>query len=443
MHDITLWPNSRQRGGAATHARHIRVATRACLGSVAAVCLLFVWTEGAAAAVHRIGHGREFATLEAAINGHTWSPGDTLWLDAGRFEVGQMLQPLGSGAAGRPIVVRGAGSGVTVVSGAALSNSKALWDVEQGNKWWTFEDLTVSQMRGAQTNARGFFLVGCQDVVVQRCEVTDCWNGFMSASGAQRVTVQYCDVHHCGGLQGPAHNFYMSGGSDFVIRSNWIHDSQYGTCYKDRTHNLQLLYNRIENAAIEGYEISLAGDGSGDQGDALLLGNLIVKSRGSSQQTHFVRFEDGRGGTLTMIHNTLVGQPRNVLVSSLASRTTLSNNILYSGATVFSGSGTLAGTHNWLVTGRSASGLVASVQSASPAFVDVAGGDFHLAAQSVCIDAADPAAGPSPLVQWRPLPGADPRTVVGRGPDIGAFEATSGSTPVAAESWSAIKLRYR
>jgi hypothetical protein len=397
---------------------------------------------GAEAARLRVGPTRAVTTIEAAINGNTYGPGDTIELDAARFETAAMLKPLGSGAAGRPIVVRGAGIGRTIVSGARLSNHKALWDVEQGNAWWTFEDMTVSGMRGAQTNARGFFLVGCQDVVVQRCEVTDCWNGFMSAGDAARVTVQYCDVHHCGGLQGPAHNFYMSGGRDFVIRHNWIHDAQYGTCYKDRTQGLKLLYNRIENAAIEGYEVSLAGDGSGDQGEALLVGNIVVKSPSSSQQTHFVRFEDGRGGTLRMLYNTLVGQPRNVLVSSQAARNVFANNILYGGASVVGGAG-VEGSHNWVGAGRDVGGFVASLRTASPGFLNPGAGDYRLASGSACIDAASAAAAPPPEAQWAPPHDPAPRTVLGRGPDVGALETAGGTTAVRPSTWSDVKARYR
>lgn len=389
-----------------------------------------------------VGPGGTYATLEAAINGRTYGPGDSIVLAPATFTVQAMLRPLGSGAPGRPIVVRGAGMGRTTVSGAALSNSKALWDVEQGNKHWVFEDMTVAQMRGAQTNARGFFLVACEDVVVQRCEVTDCWNGFMSASGSRRVTVQHCDIHHNGGVQGPAHNLYMNSGYDFLIQYNWIHDSQHGICYKDRTHDLRLLYNRIENGDIQGYEISLAGDGSGDQGNALLLGNVVVKSPGSAQQTHFVRFEDGRTGTLTMIHNTLVGQPRNVLVSSIASLTTLHNNILFGGATVFAG-GAVAGSHNWVQSGRSAAGLAATVFGAAPGFVDAASGDYRLAVGSACIDAADGGVTPRAEWQWGALVGPEVRAVYGDAPDIGAYEAPVGGTPVRRATWSAVKSRYR
>ncbi len=417
-----------------------RAVLRARLLALAGLFLAVPHSAGAT--LHRIGAGREFTTLEAAINGHTWSPGDTLQMDAGTFAVTQMLRPLGSGNAGRPIVVRGAGIGATVVSGQALSNSKALWDVEQNNQQWIFEDFTLAHMRGAQTNARGFFLVNCTDVVVQRCEVTDCWNGFMSTPAATRVTVQYCDVHHNGGLQGPAHNMYMSGGTDFLIQHNWIHDAQYGTCYKDRTHNLRLCYNRIENATIEGYEISLAGDGSGDQGDALLLGNLIIKCPTSANQTHLIRFEDGRAGTLTLIHNTVIGQPRNVLVSSIARQTTLHNNIFYSGGTVVSASA-VTGTSNWLGSGRSVAGLTGSLVTASPLFLGPSAGDYRLAAGSACIDAGNAAVSPRPTSEWVPLPGTATRTVMGRGPDVGAFESPTGRTAVQELTWSALKGRYR
>jgi hypothetical protein len=130
------------------------------------------------------------------------------------------------------------------------------------------------------------------------------------------------------------------------------------------------------------------------------------------------------------------------LVSSIASQTTLHNNILYGGATVFSG-GTLTGTNNWLASGRTVAGLTGSVQSGAPLFVDAAAGDYHLAAGSVCIDAANASVSPLPVAQWRPLPGAAPRTIIGQGPDIGAFEAPTGGTAVQAIGWGAMKVRYR
>jgi hypothetical protein len=235
----------------------------------------------------------------------------------------------------------------------------------------------------------------------------------------------------------------MSGGRDFVIRHNWIHDAQYGTCYKDRTHGLRLLYNRIENAAIEGYEVSLAGDGSGDQGETLLEGNILVKSAGSAQQTHFVRFEDGRGGTLRMQYNTLVGQPRNVLVSSLASSNVFANNIFYGGATVFGGAGAVSGSHNWVGSGRDVGGLTASVRTATPGFANAGGGDYRLGAGSACIDAASAAAASPPSVQWAPPHDAAPRAVQGRAPDVGALESAGGTTAVLPTTWTGLKVQYR
>jgi hypothetical protein len=87
--------------------------------------------------------------------------------------------------------------------------------------------------------------------------------------------------------------------------------------------------------------------------------------------------------------------------------------------------------------------LTATIQSAAPGFVGAAAGDYQLARGSVCIDAADGSIAPRPVVQWRPLPGSDPRATHGSAPDIGAFESTQGGTPVQPLSWSGLKARYR
>jgi len=386
-----------------------------------------------------VGPQGTYATVEAAINGNTWAAGDTIEIAAGTFNVQSMLQPRGSGQAGAPIVVRGAGMGLTIVSGAALSNAKALWDVEQNNRWWVFEDMTVSGMRGAQTNARGFFLVGCEDVVLQRLEITDCWNGIMSASGSKRVTLQYSNVHHCGGLAGPAHNIYMNSGEDFLIQHNWLHESQYGMCYKDRTHNLTFRYNWVENADVEGYEVSLAGDGSGDQGETLLLGNVIVKSPSSANQSHFIRFEDGRVGTLRLVHNTLVARPSTVVVSSIATLTTLDNNLVVDGKSL-SGSGSWSGGHNWFDSGLQVPvGLVGDVRGTDPGLI----AGYRLGGASPCLDAGATVA-PAPQYQWGQFGSPELRAPVGVAPDIGAFELLQGGgTPVTPIQWGAFKARYR
>jgi len=390
-----------------------------------------------------VGPQGNFTTIEDAINGNTYSPGDTIEIAPGTFSTQQMLRPRGSGSAGSPIVVRGAGMGSTVIDGSALSNSKALWDVEQGNRWWVFEDMTVSGMRGAQDNARGFFLVGCEDVVLQRVEVTDCWNGIMSANGSKRVTLQYSNIHHCGGLQGPAHNIYMNSGEDFIIQHNWLHDAQYGMCYKDRTHNLTFRYNLVENADIEGYEISLAGDGSGAQGETLFLGNVFIKSPTSSQQTHFIRFENGRAGTFRLVHNTIIAQSNNVVISSIASTTTLQNNLILGGR-MLSSSGAWAGSNNWLDADLDIpAAFSGGLRGSAPGFASAKDADFHLIAGSACINAGDPSASPAPLYQWGGFRSPEPRSQAGSAPDIGAYEYLGTGTAAVLRPWGAVKSMYR
>lgn len=398
-----------------------------------AFALLALGPAAAGARTVRAGVGGDYPTLQAAINGPTYGAGDTIVVLPGTHTINSMLQPRGSGVAGSPIVVRGLGSPRPIVSGAALSNHKALWDIEQNNAWWVFENLVVRDMRGAQTNARGFFLVGCSDIVIQNCEVTNCWNGFMTGTGATRVTIQFCDIHDNGGLEGPAHNIYLSSGSDHVVQHNWIHDAHYGLCFKDRTRNLKLLYNWIENADSGGYEISLAGQGSLDRGEALVLGNVVIKSPTSAQKTHFVRFEDGRVGSLVLVNNTLMAQSSNIVVYSMATRTELRNNIFLGGKTLFSrdtSSRVLVGSNNWASSSLPIPAeLSSTITGTSPGFVAAAGGDLRPADGSPCLDAGLNAS-PLPVWQYAATASRQARTLAGAGIDIGAFEAGLGVPPV-------------
>ena len=393
------------------------------------LCLPLVLLSTHAQAAHvTVGPHGDYTSVEAAINGHTYSPGDTIEIAGGTFTVQSMLKVSGSGNSLAPVVVRGAGMGTTIIDGSALTDSKALWDLENNNRWWVFEDMTVSGMRGSQTNARGFFLVGCEDVTLQRLEVTDCWNGIMASGGAKRVTLQFSNIHHCGGLQGPAHNIYI-----------WLHDAQYGACYKDRTRNLTFRYNWVENADIEGYEISLAGDGSGIQGETLFLGNIIIKSASSVQQTHLIRFENGRSGTFRLVHNTIVAQPANVVVSSIASTTTLENNIFFGGQSLWS-SGDWSVGQNWLDNNLVVpDAFVGNLRGSTPGLAAT----WELAPGSPCVDAGT-SASILPQFQWSAFGTPAGRTTRGTNPDLGAFEAQwSTGTTISPVTWSGFKCRFR
>jgi hypothetical protein len=141
---------------------------------------------------------------------------------------------------------------------------------------------------------------------------------------------------------------------------------------------------------------------------------------------------------LTLLWNTFVVDSNSAFVQirndTLASaKVTASNNIFAGTAKTFlvvnsttRQNYTVAGDHNWFVTGANVSTLTGSLFGASPGFTDAAQLDFTLAPSSTCRGAADTSASPAPrfeyflnetvTAQYRA------RTAVG---DLGAFDSTT------------------
>jgi hypothetical protein len=113
----------------------------------------------------------------------------------------------------------------------------------------------------------------------------------------------------------------------------------------------------------------------------------------------------------------------------------ISDNVIY-GTTVpyyieDSPAGSASGVNNWMPLNAKPGVLSNSVQSASPGFLNPTAEDYHLAAGSACIGAANAAVYGLPgreyyynevtNLMWRPRAAAR---------DIGAFESTSTNSPV-------------
>ena len=84
--------NGARRPGAA----QLRLALGRAARVLAVVAALGCGARGAHAARVVVGPGGDFASVEAAINGRIYAPGDVIEIAAGTYEVEAMLRPLGS-----------------------------------------------------------------------------------------------------------------------------------------------------------------------------------------------------------------------------------------------------------------------------------------------------------------------------------------------------------
>jgi hypothetical protein len=177
-----------------------------------------------------------------------------------------------------------------------------------------------------------------------------------------------------------------------------------------------------------------------------LRGNVIVQNAvpGNHSQVIALFNDTGLSGltlSLDALYNTFVGYGGSsafVHVSNAdgtAMSAEISDNVI-SGTTVATriedaAAASVNGVNNWQPSNATASLLTHTVYSASPNFGDPAAEDFHLAAGSACIGAANSSVYGLPGKEyyldevtnrmWRPRPSAL---------DMGAFESTTTSSPV-------------
>ncbi|MGW2657740.1 RICIN domain-containing protein [Streptomyces sp. NPDC001478] len=89
----------------------------------------------------------------AAVNAHTFGPGDSILLRRGSTCTGQQLFPKGSGAAGAPVTVAAYGTGAKPV----LAGNGLVTDVVRlaDQQYWEIRDLEISNHGAAEATRRG------------------------------------------------------------------------------------------------------------------------------------------------------------------------------------------------------------------------------------------------------------------------------------------------
>ncbi len=106
------------------------------------------------------------------VNATTFSPGDKILLAAGQRWTGQ-LHPLGSGAAGNPIVVDiyGGGGKPLIAADGAMAAAVRLFN----QSYWEIKHLEVTNTAAAPGDLRGISVEGCDAGVLSHIYIVDCY----------------------------------------------------------------------------------------------------------------------------------------------------------------------------------------------------------------------------------------------------------------------------
>ena len=317
----------------------------------------------------------------------------------------------------------------------------------------------TTQTYGA--NAAAIYVEKCENLTVRNCILHDCGNGFFVASSdalaSRAIVVEGCYIYGNGNIGSISeHNSYTAA-AGIIFQFNRFGPllaGAGGNNLKDRSAGLIVRSNWLEGG---NRELDLV-----DAEDSILLrtdpayaqtfvyGNVIIEPAGdgNSQLVHYGgdsgTTANYRKGTLFFHHNTIISKRTdNTTLFRLSTNDEtcdFRNNIAYvtaaGTALAFTNSaGTLNLTHNWMKPGArnsfsTVTGTInndgTTITGTSPAFVDEAGADYHLAGTSACVNAAAalPAAvlpTNAPVLQYVKHQAAELRPENGVR-DIGAYE---------------------
>lgn len=176
---------------------------------------LYVRTTGNDTTGNGLTTGTAWLTLDKALSYASLAAGDVIDIGAGSFASAANTDV--SGSSGNPIVIQGAGKGITFLRGKLTIDQR----------YYTVRDLTMDGHTdgGSYTgNYISLFGPNCQQVLLYNIEFTRNVAGafFQDVGGAYptNVTVRGCEFHH------PTGNGMVAiVGDSHVVEQNWFRDS--------------------------------------------------------------------------------------------------------------------------------------------------------------------------------------------------------------------------
>ena len=200
-------------------------------------------------------------------------------------------------------------------SGAG-STPRAIFQFNPGADGCVLDGFELTAAHNDSHNGAGVRINGSNNVTVRNCAIHNndmgvMSNGDGSATKAVNQRIERCQIHHNGDPSQPGynHNLYL-GGTSVTLRFCEVNSSLTGHNVKSRAHYTRVEYCYIHDSANREFDLVDAADTARPESDAVLLGNIIVKSpqcKGNRAVIHFG--QDGgkeRDGTLYMAFNTVV-----------------------------------------------------------------------------------------------------------------------------------------
>jgi hypothetical protein len=375
------------------------------------LCGLALAAAPAEARTLRVGPGQEFAKPSQAIAAAR--DGDVIEIDSAGTYDGDVAQ-----VRARDLTLRGVGPARPRLDARGRSaGGKGIW-VQYGANL-TVDHIEFVGARCPDHNGAGI-RAQAPGLTVRRCRFFDCENGILGGVG--EVRIEHCLFDRCGLNAQPAtHSCYINTTcTKLIFRGNYSTRTVEGHLLKSRAQESWVLYNRLTDDDGTGSAVADFPNG----GLVVLVGNVLHKGRRGENDRVIAYGMEGvkhaRNG-LYVLHNTMLYEHRHQrnwfvrLEGAPADlRPVLRNNVCI---------GPIALTNS---PRAEAAGNLLFPSVAAARFVDPGRFDFHLKADSPCIDrgVAPGRAGETslaPEVQYV-HPCAEERRADDGKPDVGAYE---------------------
>ena len=344
------------------------------------VTLLLAWSAGAGSATLEVGPNKPFARIEAAVAAAR--PGDEI----------RVFPPPGGGAYERVgvlvdkprLTIRAAGvapgervrlSGRGFIHSGRGRTPRAIVQFDPAASDGVLAGFELTGASNASDNGAGVRINQANRISIRDCDIHHNDIGIMSnGDGSLRSAVaqliEHTSIHDNGDDRLPRfnHNLYL-GGTSATLRFCEVRGARTGHNLKSRTHFLRVEYSYIHSSVNRELDLVDAGETAHPGSDAVLLGNIIVKTHTEPGNRGVIHFgQDGgraHNGRLYLVHNTIVTPFVSPVVdlSSAPARAVLIGNIIDDGGRLrrnqLLGDGRrggasaqrITGSHNWLAPG--------------------------------------------------------------------------------------------